>query len=106
MSNLPDAWNPQQYDRFRDERAQPFFDLLAMVRRGDDAHPRVVDLGCGTGELTRELHRTLAARETIGVDSSNAMLEKTQALIESGLTFKCGDIATWTNSEPFDVISP
>src|SRR2546427_796028 len=56
-----DAWNPDQYARFRAERSQPFFDLLGLVR----ARPgmRVVDLGCGTGELTAEMHRRLTARE-------------------------------------------
>ena len=24
-------WNPQQYERFRHERSQPFFDLLSLV---------------------------------------------------------------------------
>ena len=28
-----DRWDPQQYDRFRAERQQPFFDLLALVQR-------------------------------------------------------------------------
>src|SRR5262245_5272780 len=61
----PDAWNPDQYGRFRAERSQPFFDLLELVR----ARPgmRVVDLGCGTGELTAAMHRRLEARETVGV---------------------------------------
>jgi len=27
-----DVWNPERYDRFRDERRRPFFDLLALVR--------------------------------------------------------------------------
>ena len=27
-----DAWDPAQYERFRDERARPFLDLLALVR--------------------------------------------------------------------------
>jgi trans-aconitate 2-methyltransferase len=67
-----DPWRPEQYLRYRKEREQPFFDLLELV------HPRsgmrVVDLGCGTGALTAELHRRLEARETIGVDASPAML--------------------------------
>jgi SAM-dependent methyltransferase len=54
-----DVWNPAQYGKFRDERAAPFHDLLALVRRGGT--PRVVDLGCGTGELTRVAHEALAA---------------------------------------------
>ena len=50
-----DVWKPELYARFRAERSRPFFDLLAMVR----ARPgmRVVDLGCGTGELTRSTSR-------------------------------------------------
>src|SRR5947199_156210 len=57
MVDREDRWNPEQYERYRDERSQPFFDLLALV----EACPamRVVDLGCGTGELTRVLHQEL-----------------------------------------------
>ena len=35
---------------------------------------RVLDLGCGDGHRTRELHRTFRASETIGLDTSAAML--------------------------------
>ena len=52
-----DAWDPVQYARFRNERTQPFHDLLAMVERRPGM--RAIDLGCGTGELTRHLHETL-----------------------------------------------
>jgi SAM-dependent methyltransferase len=49
-------------------------------------HPRpgmrVVDLGCGTGELTRDLHTHLAARDTLGLDSSPAMLAKAAASLD------------------------
>ena len=68
LTQSPSAdWNPAQYERFRDERARPFFDLLDLVQPRPEM--RVVDLGCGTGELTRELHRRLSARETIGIDN-------------------------------------
>jgi trans-aconitate 2-methyltransferase len=89
---MPSAdWSPDQYDRFRDERSQPFFDLLALVRPRPGL--RVADLGCGTGELTRVLHERLGARETLGFDSSPAMLEKAQAHAAAGLRFAAGDIA-------------
>ncbi len=26
------SWNPVQYERFKEQRSQPFFDLLALVR--------------------------------------------------------------------------
>ena len=57
---LTDTWNPAQYDKFQREREQPFYDLLAMIRPAPGM--RVVDLGCGTGKLTRQLHARLAAR--------------------------------------------
>ena len=37
-----DTWNPAQYEKFRREREQPFFDLMAMIRPSPEM--RVVDL--------------------------------------------------------------
>src|SRR2546423_5560447 len=88
--DMSDRWNPEQYERFRNERSQPFFDLLALV----EARPamRVVDLGCGTGELTRLLHQTLNASETLGLDSSAAMLAKSQGFAVDGSRFEQSEI--------------
>ena len=70
-------WNPDQYEKFKDERAQPFRDLVALVE--PRPRMRVVDLGCGGGELTRQLHERLQAEETVGIDSSETMLAKAPA---------------------------
>ena len=86
-----DAWDPGVYERFRSERSRPFFDLLALVRRQKDM--RVVDLGCGTGELTRELHHRLRAKATLGVDASPSMLSRAAAQSSPGLQFLRADIA-------------
>jgi trans-aconitate 2-methyltransferase len=86
-----DTWDPQQYERFAAERAAPFWDLLSLVRPVPGG--RVVDLGCGSGELTAALHRRLEAAETLGLDSSPAMLERSAALAGGGLRFELGDIA-------------
>jgi trans-aconitate 2-methyltransferase len=94
-----DGWNPEQYERFRTERQQPFTDLLALCQPVPDG--RIVDLGCGTGDLTRILHLELGAATTVGVDSSQAMLAKaisTHGDVE-GLTFEEGDIATWLGED-------
>ena len=99
-----DVWNPAQYDRFRDERSQPFFDVLGFVRPKPGM--RVVDLGCGTGELTRALHHRLEARETLGIDSSEAMLAKSQAYAGGGLGFERRDIMAFIDDPrgPWDLI--
>jgi trans-aconitate 2-methyltransferase len=94
-------WDPDQYERFRAERAKPFWDLAALLQPCPAG--RVVDLGCGTGELTKELPELLQASETVGIDSSPAMLERARALGGAGLRFEGGDIATWEPS-PYDVV--
>jgi trans-aconitate 2-methyltransferase len=94
-------WDPDQYERFRAERARPFWDLAALVHPSPGG--RVVDLGCGTGELTKELHVRLGAAETVGIDSSPTMLERARQFAGAGLHFEEGDIATWEPA-PYDVM--
>jgi trans-aconitate 2-methyltransferase len=96
-----DTWDPAQYDRFQAERTQPFRDLLTLVR--PVAGGRVVDLGCGTGALTRDLHRTVGAAATLGIDRSAAMLAEASPLAGDGLRFEEGDIGAWTGSG-YDVV--
>jgi trans-aconitate 2-methyltransferase len=90
-----EGWNPDQYERFHAERRQPFDDLLALCLPVPGG--RVVDLGCGTGNLTAELHAHMHAAETVGVDSSEAMLARAQKNHDgvAGLTFAAGNIETW-----------
>src|SRR5207237_2828632 len=89
-AEMSKAWDPAQYERFRDERSRPFFDLLAMVRPRPGM--RVADLGCGTGELTQHLHNALQAQETVGIDSSETMLARSWEFAGDGLRFAQEDI--------------
>jgi len=97
-----DTWNPAQYERFAAERRQPFDDLRALVEPRPGM--RVVDLGCGTGELTAELHAQLGARETLGIDRSAKMLERSTRFAGSGLRFAPGDVATFTADAEWDLV--
>jgi trans-aconitate 2-methyltransferase len=96
------TWNPAQYQRFRDERSQPFHDLLALVRPIPGG--RAIDLGCGTGELTRLLHDTTGAAETIGLDNSDAMLAGSSTHVGNGLRFERGDIAAFRAAGSHDLV--
>jgi len=84
-------WDPGQYDKFKEERFAPFEDLFALtkVRAGMSA----VDLGCGTGDLTRRLADRLPGSSVTGIDNSPRMLEKALALQCTGLAFTLGDIS-------------
>jgi trans-aconitate 2-methyltransferase len=97
-----DVWNPDQYEKFRDERAAPFYDLLALVEKRPGM--RLVDLGCGTGDMTRVLHDTLQAEETVGIDNSDSMLSKTERYAGAGLSFEKHDIAEFNAEGSFDLV--
>jgi len=87
-------WNPDLYHKFQSERAAPFYDLLALV----DVRPnlKAIDLGCGPGELTRQLADKLPNSDVTGLDSSKEMLDKTDSFTRPGLTFEQGDQSTLT----------
>jgi len=91
-------WNPDLYHKFQTQRAAPFYDLLALV----DARPhlKVIDLGCGTGELTRQLADKLPHSHVTGLDSSQEMLDAARAASFStaNLIFTQGDQATLTGA--------
>lgn len=97
-----DAWDPVQYNRFARQREQPFWDLAALL--GAVERPSVVDLGCGDGRLTAQLHRRLGASQTLGVDRSPAMLAEAATHAGPGLTFERGDLGGWAAPDTRDVV--
>jgi trans-aconitate 2-methyltransferase len=97
------VWDPARYGVFSSERSQPFFDLVSRIPADD---PRgVVDLGCGSGELTATLaHRWPDAR-VHGVDSSPQMIGRARAGSESDrVDFELADLAGWRPSDETDVV--
>lgn len=97
------AWNPELYDQFKKERSAPFFDLLKLVIPKDNI--QVIDLGCGTGELTSELPGYLLDSEITGIDSSAEMLEKAKRFETGQLKFYQKSIEEQLEAnETFDLI--
>lgn len=95
-------WDPEQYLRFREQRKEPWRDLLDLVHRRTGM--RVLDLGCGPGELTAELHRRLGARETVGIEEADAMLEAAKSYASDGVSFQKGDIADYCGDGTDDLV--
>ena len=72
-------WNPEQYHQFQAARSAPFEDIVALIAVRDGL--RAVDLGCGTGELTRRLADRLPGCDMLGLDNSPEMLERAGARV-------------------------
>jgi len=79
-------WDPEVYLTFADDRARPFYDLLSRV--GAKQPRRVVDLGCGPGNLTLQLARRWPDTVVEAVDSSAEMVA---AARERGVDATVGD---------------
>ena len=95
------SWDPTQYLRFSNERLRPALDLLAQVPLA--AAARVVDLGCGAGNVTSNLRERFPQAVVVGMDSSEAMLTKARQAAP-GCHFVQGDFATWVPDAAPDLI--
>jgi len=71
-------WDPTQYARYEAERSRPFFELAQRIEA--DSPATVVDLGCGSGELTMTLADRWPTARVIGVDSSPEMIARAEQL--------------------------
>lgn len=78
-------WNPDIYDQFKKERSAPYFDLIKLIEIESDIS--VIDLGCGTGELTSGLLDFIPNSKIIGIDSSAEMLQKAEQYATKRLQF-------------------
>ncbi|MCF7547837.1 trans-aconitate 2-methyltransferase [Pseudonocardia sp. WMMC193] len=93
------TWDPALYLDFDDLRARPFRDLVARIRA--EGPRRVVDLGCGPGNMTA----TLAARwpEAI-IDAIDSSAEMVAAARANGVPAERRAVEDWTPAPDTDVV--
>lgn len=104
-------WDPGTYLQFADERSRPFADLVARVGA---KHPqRVIDLGCGPGQLTAGLADRWPDAAVEGLDASPHMIARAAEHDRPNLRFTEGTVQDWLAarsgadgrpSEAYDVI--
>jgi trans-aconitate 2-methyltransferase len=94
-------WDPSQYLRYADLRLRPAIDLLTRV---DLQSPgRIVDLGCGVGNVTKMIAKRWPKAELTGVDSSPEMLNRAREFPDD-INWVQADIETWSPTEPLDLV--
>jgi trans-aconitate 2-methyltransferase len=99
-----DTWDPDRYHRYRTERRRPFDQLVALLEPIPGG--TLVDLGCGTGELTAAAAEALGVSGAVGIDASPAMLDQARDVAAPGvdLTFRRGDLAAFDEPASWDVV--
>ena len=95
------TWDANQYLKFADERARPCADLIAHI--GLASPRRVMELGCGPGNSTEQLHARWPQAEITGLDSSAEMLAKARKN-HPDWSWTQADIASWKAETPFDLV--
>ncbi|MFA6576895.1 MAG: trans-aconitate 2-methyltransferase [Nocardioides sp.] len=101
MAPAAHRWDPERYLTYADERGRPFVELVARVAA--DRPDRVVDLGCGPGNLTALLADRWPEAEVVGLDSSPEMIDaarraqsEVQPEVEPRVAFDVADLREWT----------
>ena len=95
------GWEPDRYLQFADERLRPALDLLGQVALS--APGRIVDLGCGPGNVTGLLATRWPMAQITGLDSSPEMLARAQAALPA-LRFELGGVEEWMPDAPLDLL--
>lgn len=92
-------WNTTLYEHKHSFVWEYAEDLLKLL----SAQPgeRILDLGCGTGQLTEKI--ALAGAEVLGIDSAASMIEKAIANYPQ-LQFVVADARNFQVAQPFDAV--
>ena len=99
MGAKPDIWNSELYQSSHSFVWQYGRDLLVLL----NAQPgeRILDVGCGTGQLTAEIAQFGA--EVVGIDSSPDMIATARNNFPR-LRFEVADVTALSFANEFDVV--
>jgi tRNA (cmo5U34)-methyltransferase len=98
----------QEYDALR-KRLVPTFDTLygtaiEALELLSEPPRRVLDLGAGTGMMSRFVRAAHPSCELVLLDSAPRMLEEASAAVEPPATFTLGDLREQLPPGPFDAV--
>lgn len=107
----------KEHQQARFSAAASGYDRLARVQRAvaenvirgltfADAPKRVLDIGCGTGNLTRRIASIWPDADVEGIDLAPGMIENARRLNAASTRprFTVADAATFTSAQPYDVL--
>lgn len=99
MINTNTKWKPQLYNEKHSFVYRYGEDLIKLLE--PKANERILDLGCGSGQLTSKINEF--AKETIGIDNSQEMIDEARSKFKN-IEFQVGDAANFKFAKKFDSI--
>jgi len=98
----PRDWDASTYQRLSAPMTAMGTDVLdRLLLSGEET---VLDAGCGTGGVTRELLERLPRGHVIAVDGSPSMVERARAELPAGADVRVADLLELELEEPVDAI--
>lgn len=99
MTSADQTWDPSLYQ----SRHAFVWELGKgpLEQLGPKAGDRVLDLGCGTGQLTSQI--AAAGAQVVGIDNSDDMIAQARRNYPN-LRFVAGDARTFSVDAPFDAV--
>jgi trans-aconitate methyltransferase len=99
MNTITTKWKPELYNDKHSFVYNYGEDLIRLLEPKD--HERILDLGCGSGQLTFKINEI--AKETIGIDKSQEMVDDAKSKFNN-IEFQVGDAGNFKFNERFDSI--
>ena len=100
---MPRDWDADAYDRLPIPMTRWGTEVVGWLDLGGDE--RVLDAGCGTGQVTRELLRTLPNGSVVALDGSPSMIEQARARLgDDRVEFVVHDLLDPISIPPVDAI--
>ena len=99
---MPRDWDATTYERLSAPLTAMGTDVLdRLVLRGDET---VLDAGCGTGNVTRELYERLPRGRVIAVDAAPSMVDQARALLPADVDVRQADLLELDLGEQVDAV--
>jgi len=65
---------------------------------------KILDIGCGTGQLISEVNREIKVGNYLGIDAARNMIAIAEAGNESNLRFQCCPIENFAAEDKYDIV--
>jgi len=99
MSQIETKWNPELYNEKHSFVYDYGENLIKLLQPGKNE--RILDLGCGSGQLTYKISKL--CKEVIGIDSSSEMIADARSKFNN-IDFQVSDAADFNFEKKFEAI--